>query len=72
MLIDVPVAKQLEINNWTRSNGIKFISTDIRGLFGSVFTDFGDFVVTDQTGEEPLTGIIAGVSQETCSGDVSG
>jgi len=37
---------------------IAFIRADARGVFASVFTDFGDsFVVDDVDGEEPATGI---------------
>jgi len=32
----VPLAKQLEINDWTHENGVHFISTETRGLFGYV------------------------------------
>lgn len=56
---------QLLYNDFTHSHGSKFIAADIRGLFGSVFTDFGSsFTVTDQTGEEPLTGMIASISSD--------
>jgi ubiquitin-activating enzyme E1 len=34
--VDVPFVKQLEINNWTHSHGVKFIAADIRGLFGYI------------------------------------
>jgi ubiquitin-activating enzyme E1 len=62
---DVPLDMQMKINDFTHKNGVKFIGADIRGLFGSVFTDFGkDFVVTDQSGEEPLTGIISNITVE--------
>lgn len=40
------------------SSPIAFIRADTRGVFASVFTDFGDsFVVDDVDGEEPATGI---------------
>ena len=40
------------------SSPISFIRADTRGVFASVFTDFGDsFVVDDVDGEEPATGI---------------
>ncbi|KAJ3293322.1 hypothetical protein HDU79_000431 [Rhizoclosmatium sp. JEL0117] len=65
VLTDVPLAEQLRINEITHRNNIKFIASDIRGLFGSVFNDFGEaFVVTDQTGEEPVSGMVAGISAE--------
>ncbi|KAJ1550505.1 hypothetical protein HK096_006584, partial [Nowakowskiella sp. JEL0078] len=54
--------RQIFINDITHRLGIKFISADIHGLFGFAFNDFGEeFIVHDQTGEEPLTGMIAAV-----------
>lgn len=44
---------------------IAFIKTEVRGLFGSVFCDFGpDFTVVDVDGEDPHTGIIASISND--------
>ncbi|OVA02774.1 Ubiquitin/SUMO-activating enzyme E1 [Macleaya cordata] len=44
---------------------ISFIKTEVRGLFGSVFCDFGpQFTVVDVDGEEPHTGIIASISND--------
>eukprot|EP01018_Ginkgo_biloba_P004737 Gb_01549 [translate_table: standard] len=44
---------------------IAFIKADIRGLFGSVFCDFGsEFTVFDVNGEEPHTGIIASITND--------
>lgn len=38
---------------------------NIYGLFGSLFCDFGaDFIVTDTNGEEPLSGIIASITND--------
>lgn len=36
MLCGVPLAKQLEINDWTHQNGVHFVATETRGLFGCV------------------------------------
>ncbi|KAK0461961.1 ubiquitin activating enzyme [Desarmillaria tabescens] len=66
VLCGVPLAKQLEINDWTHKNGISFISAEIRGLFGSVFNDFGNkFTCVDPTGEQPLSGMIVSVDQDS-------
>ncbi|KAI3819474.1 hypothetical protein L1987_13313 [Smallanthus sonchifolius] len=44
---------------------IAFIKTEVRGLFGNIFCDFGpEFTVTDVDGEEPHTGIIASISND--------
>ena len=40
MLCGVPISKQLEINDWTRNNGVHFIAAETRGLFGCVFPQF--------------------------------
>ena len=35
-MANAPLAKQLEINDWTHTNGVHFISAESRGLFGYV------------------------------------
>ncbi|KAJ3116694.1 SPS-sensor component ptr3 [Phlyctochytrium bullatum] len=66
VLTDVSLDRQLAINSFTHKHGIKFIVADVRGLFGMAFNDFGsDFVVHDQTGEEPVSGMIAAVEKGT-------
>jgi len=65
VLCGVPWSKQVEINNWTHQNGVHFIAAETRGLFGSVFNDFGPrFACVDPTGEQPLTGMIVSVSKD--------
>ncbi|KAH8830216.1 ubiquitin activating enzyme [Flagelloscypha sp. PMI_526] len=65
VLTGASLAKQLEINDWTHSQGIHFISADTRGLFGTIFNDFGpNFTCIDPTGEQPLTGIIAAINKD--------
>lgn len=65
VLCGVPLKKQLEINDWTHANGVHFIATETRGLFGSVFNDFGSkFTCVDPTGEQPLTGMIVSVEKD--------
>lgn len=57
--------KQVEINDWTHQNGVHFISAETRGLFGSVFNDFGPkFTCVDPTGEQALTGMIVSVEKD--------
>ncbi|KAJ3311126.1 hypothetical protein HDU93_005311, partial [Gonapodya sp. JEL0774] len=42
-----------------------FLAAQTRGLFGFVFNDFGpSFLVTDQTGEEPVWGLISDINDE--------
>ncbi|EPQ59902.1 hypothetical protein GLOTRDRAFT_125688 [Gloeophyllum trabeum ATCC 11539] len=65
VLCGVPIAKQLEINDWTHKNGVHFIAAETRGLFGSAFNDFGPkFTCVDPTGEQPLTGMIVSVEKD--------
>ncbi|KAG1755957.1 hypothetical protein EDB19DRAFT_1663894 [Suillus lakei] len=65
VLCGVSYEKQLEINDWTHQNGVHFISAETRGLFGSVFNDFGPkFTCVDPTGEQPLTGMIVSVEKD--------
>ncbi|KAF9782726.1 ubiquitin activating enzyme [Thelephora terrestris] len=65
VLSGIPLSKQLEINEWTHANGVHFIAAETRGLFGSVFNDFGPkFTIVDPTGEEPLTGMIVSVEKD--------
>mgnify|MGYP002631617559 CR=1 FL=1 len=55
----------IPINDACRVAGARFIMTDTFGLFGSVFCDFGDeFVVVDTNGEEPMSAMIASITQD--------
>ena len=54
------------VNAMCRAKGVAFIKADVRGVFGSVFCDFGDaFDVADVDGEEALTCIVASVSNDS-------
>ncbi|EIM88494.1 ubiquitin activating enzyme [Stereum hirsutum FP-91666 SS1] len=65
VLVNAPLEKQLEINDWTHQNGVHFIAAETRGLFGSAFNDFGPkFTCVDPTGEQPLTGMIVSVDKD--------
>lgn len=62
---DISLEQQLEINNFTHSRDIGYIHADVRGLFGQLFVDFGDkFTIIDQTGEEPLSGIVSDIERD--------
>lgn len=72
MKYDIVVTTQMSLQEAMRMGdichnlGIPFIKSDIRGLFASIFCDFGsDFEVSDVDGEEPHTGIIAGITPGT-------
>ena len=56
---------QQRINDFCHANGIRFIAAATRGVFASVFCDFGsEFVVVDPTGEPPASVIVAGITQD--------
>uniref|UniRef100_A0A0B7B891 E1 ubiquitin-activating enzyme n=2 Tax=Arion vulgaris TaxID=1028688 RepID=A0A0B7B891_9EUPU len=56
ILTECPLKTQVTVNKFCRSSSpqIKFISSDVFGILGMTFTDFGDnFEVFDVNGEEP-------------------
>ncbi|KAK7305452.1 hypothetical protein VNO77_43358 [Canavalia gladiata] len=64
---DISLEKAFEFNDYCHSHEppIAFIKAEVRGLFGSVFCDFGpEFTVFDVDGEDPHTGIIASISND--------
>ncbi|KAK2440690.1 E1 ubiquitin-activating protein [Trifolium repens] len=64
---DISLEKAIEFNDYCHSHQppIAFIKTEVRGLFGSVFCDFGpEFTVFDVDGEEAHSGIIASISND--------
>jgi ubiquitin-activating enzyme E1 len=66
VLIDQPVGKIATIADFCHQHGIVVIVGDVRGVFGSVFCDFGpNFVVSDPTGEQAASAMIAGISRDT-------
>ena len=65
VLTDTPLKEQLVISDYCHQNGIYIVITDTFGLFGTIFADFGkNFTVVDATGENPHSGIVAGVDQD--------
>ncbi|WCJ28001.1 ubiquitin-activating enzyme 1 [Euphorbia peplus] len=64
---DISLEKATEFDDYCHNHQppIAFIKAEVRGLFGSVFCDFGpNFTVLDVDGEDPHTGIIASVSND--------
>lgn len=64
---DISLDKSIEFNDFCHNHqpAISFIKAEVRGLFGSVFCDFGpEFTVVDVDGEDPHTGIIASISND--------
>jgi len=55
----------LRVNDICHAHGTRFITADTRGLFGTVFCDFGEkFTVYDRDGEEPLNSIVANITRD--------
>ncbi|KAL2541455.1 Ubiquitin-activating enzyme E1 2 [Abeliophyllum distichum] len=64
---DISLDKAIEYDDYCHKHQppIAFIKSEVRGLFGSVFCDFGpEFTVFDVDGEDPRTGIIASISND--------
>jgi ubiquitin-activating enzyme E1 len=65
VLTDTPLKEQLIVADYCHKQGISLVITDTFGLFGSIFTDFGEnFTCGDPTGENPLGGIVSGIDEE--------
>lgn len=65
ILTEADYATAIAVNNYCRSKGKKFIFTQLAGVFGRVFNDFGDsFEVLDKNGEELLDVIVNSISNE--------
>lgn len=65
VLTGTTLEDQLTISEFCHQNGIFLVITDIFGLFGSIFTDFGEsFTIVDPTGESPLNGIVADIDSD--------
>ena len=68
VVTECPLEKAKRLDEFCHSHSppIAFIRADTRGLFASIFCDFGTgFVVTDVDGEEPSQGIISSISNST-------
>lgn len=64
VLIDQTEAKITEIADHCHIAGIIVLVADVRGVFGSIFCDFGrDFVVSDSNGEQVSTSMIAAITR---------
>lgn len=65
VLTCIPLKNQITISDYCHDNGIYLVITDIHGLFGYIFTDFGDgFCCVDPNGEKPVTGIVADIDTD--------
>ena len=65
VLTSTTLQDQRKIADYCHENGIYVVITDTFGLFGSIFTDFGEeFICVDPTGENPLSGIVSNIDEE--------
>ncbi|KAH3902405.1 probable Ubiquitin-activating enzyme E1 1 [Saccharomycodes ludwigii] len=57
--------EKVALDDFCHLHNINFISTETKGLFGSVFIDFGkEFTVFDVNGEEPQVGMISDIEKD--------
>jgi ubiquitin-activating enzyme E1 len=64
VLVDSTLDQQLLINDTCHNLNIPFISSETRGVFGSLFCDFGEkFVVLEINDEPPKSHFISAISQ---------
>jgi ubiquitin-activating enzyme E1 len=65
VLIDQELEMQRTICSFCHDRGIAIILGDARGVYGSVFCDFGEsFVVSDNNGEVAASSMIAGITRD--------
>jgi len=59
------LAKLFELARFCHENSVCFIMAETRGVFSRLFCDFGEeFVVADVNGEQAVSAMIAGVTNE--------
>lgn len=55
----------IDLNEVSRRHGVKFIVAESRGVFGSVFCDFGsEFEINDKDGEQTVNNVVINVTNE--------
>lgn len=65
VLTGISLDDQIIISQYCHQEGVFLVIADTFGLFGSIFTDFGKkFLVTDPTGENVITGIVADIDSD--------
>ncbi|GAB9471689.1 putative ubiquitin-activating enzyme [Globisporangium polare] len=66
VLVNSTLSEAKRINAICHAHSIAFVSTEARGVFGSVFCDFGDeFLISDRDGEQPVNCMVASISNST-------
>ena len=65
LMVNQPFAAQRAVDAICHREGIKFLSASSRGVFASIFCDFGpSFTVTDTNGEQPRTVMVSAITKE--------
>ncbi|OLL23008.1 Ubiquitin-activating enzyme E1 1 isoform A [Neolecta irregularis DAH-3] len=64
VVTEMPLQTQITINQFCHGNSISYISTSTHGLLGSLFCDLGFHTIVDETGENPVSGIIADIAAD--------
>jgi len=65
VMANQPLEEMRRVNQICHSQNIAFVGLDTRGVFGSVFCDFGtQFEINDATGEPAQSVVITGITQE--------
>eukprot|EP00117_Sycon_ciliatum_P031358 scpid5278/ scgid24543/ Ubiquitin-like modifier-activating enzyme 1; Ubiquitin-activating enzyme E1 len=65
VLTSSSLEEQLSIGDFAHKHDIKLIVAETRGLFASIFCDFGkDFTVVDTNGEQPISTMVSAISQD--------
>lgn len=63
VLVNSSQSEAQRINRVCHEHDVAFISTEARGVFGSVFCDFGKaFTIYDKDGNQPITSMISSIS----------
>ena len=64
-LCDASEELELRIDALCHGLGVALVAPSVKGLTGKIFCDFGEaFLVSDDNGEQPLSGLIGGVVEE--------
>lgn len=66
VLIDIPMSQQIDIADFCHNNNICVIISDVFGVFGNIFCDFGkDFICYDINGEPNASSMVAAITNDT-------
>lgn len=65
VVTEATLAQKLEVSEWCHEHGVAFVAAETRGVFGSVFCDFGEaHVVLDPNGEPPFQQMIVSATRD--------